>query len=179
MFELTTFRAGDTVEFEEDFSSLGYSALDGWTAACSLYGPATKNFTVATDSAGFIFTLSAADSGALSAGTYGLICRVTKDAEVYTVFDGKITVTGTPASITDVRSTAQIICEGIETFWKTGNGADLTQAMSALGISVQYADPSEIRKLYTFWKARWDVEKAADRINRGQETGKTYYLRFG
>jgi hypothetical protein len=184
MFEVTTFRSGDTLEFEEDFSSLGYSAVDGWTATCTLYGPAVKAMTTAVDGSGFKFTLTAADSAAMAAGTYGFVCRVSKSPEVHTVFDGKITITANPTAVavsTDLRSKAQIICENIETWM--ADGTDVTkgncaQALGALGINIQYMTPRDIKETYAFWKSRWDAETARERVARGQSSGKTYYLRF-
>jgi hypothetical protein len=180
MYEPLEIRAGDTVEWTEDWSSKGYSASNGWTAQYTFFGPKKQTVDGVADGTGFTFTLTAALSGALTAGSYGLICRVSKSPEVYTVFDGRVTVklnpTGT-ADGADVRSTAQIICESIEAYWTTKN-PDCVSSLSALGVVVNYKDDRNVLAVYNRWKRQWDAELAKDRSIRGQATGKTYYLRF-
>lgn len=181
MNEPTEIRAGDTVEWTEDWSSLGYSAADGWGAEYTFFGPKKTTVSGVASGSGFTFTLSAAGSASMTVGSYGLIGRVSKDSKVYTVFDGRATVLANPASVTDgtdVRSKAQIICEAIQEYWMTKN-PDHVSGLSALGVSVNYKDDRNILAVYSFWKRQWDTELAADRRKRGQATGKTYHLRFG
>ena len=180
MNEPLEIRAGDTVEWTEDWSALGYSAADGWGAQYTLYGPKKVTVNGQTSGSGFAFTITAEDSAALSAGTYGLLCRVSKEGSVKTVFDGKTTVLLNPAETSDgadVRSKAQIICEAIETYWSTKN-PDCVSGLTALGVSVNYKDDRNVLSVYNFWKRKLDAETASDRVRRGQATGKTFYLEF-
>jgi len=175
------FRAGDTITWTKDWSSDGYSAADGWAAKFIFYGPAKVEVEGTASGSSFIFTLPSETSASMTPGVYALVGQVSKDGTVYTVFDGKATVTADPSKQTtavDVRSKAQIICENIETWWATTN-PDCAQALNALGFNVQYMSPEAIQKVYGYWKRKWNNEIAADRVKRGKPSGKNYLLRFG
>lgn len=84
--------AGDTVKFSKTISD--YPATDGWTLTYSFRGPtALADQTATTSGSGYLVTIPAATTTALSAGTYYWNARVSLAGEVHTVARGVLTVT--------------------------------------------------------------------------------------
>lgn len=97
-----SFRAGDTVKFTVEHAD--YSATDGWAILYTVNGPVKKTGISVSSGTSTTVTLSAANSAALTPGTYTWQITATKDGERYTVAAGVVSVTPDISTATTLQS---------------------------------------------------------------------------
>jgi hypothetical protein len=90
------FVAGSTVRYTRSTSD--YRADQGWALTVYLLGPSTTNVAGVATGPDYTVTFSAATTGALVAGTYQWIERVSKAGEVYDLGSGTVVVSANPAT---------------------------------------------------------------------------------
>lgn len=118
MDELTAIPAqivkGTTVKLRRSFSD--YPASGGWTYKIFLVGTVLLNKPGVAAGADFTFTLTADDTGTLTAGAYEYFEQLTKAAEIYEGGRGTLEVLPDLATqlAGDVRSHARKVLEAIE-----------------------------------------------------------------
>lgn len=87
-----------------------YPSGDGWAIAYTINGAVKKTGSVSTSGTETTVTLSAADSAALTAGTYTWQVTATKasTSERYTVIEGVVSVLADVAAATTLQSTEEL-----------------------------------------------------------------------
>lgn len=178
--EPSKIRAGDSASWTAAFGD--YPAGDGWALEFAIVGPGGRSTTTAGVASGDDFTcsLTADDTKALPPGQYRLIERVSKGAEVYTVYDGRIEILVNmldAADGIDDRAHAELVLAAIEATILGRASSDqenITLNGQTLG-RTPVADLIMLRKTY-----RREVKslKAAERLAAGLGNKNKIRVRF-
>lgn len=104
--------AGTTLQVRREFQT--HPASAGWIYKLAIRAPGYTVREAVVDGDGFVFTLSAADTSAIQAGTYKYSERVERDGVVHEIGTGSITFTENLDSAGDGRSHAQKVLAALE-----------------------------------------------------------------
>lgn len=181
--EPAAFIKGDTVKFTKSLPD--YLPADGWALSYAfvLEAASSDQQTVdATDNGdgSHLITISATDSAGFSVGWYAWQATVTKAAERYTVAAGRVQVKPDFATLTsgyDARSHVKKVLDAIEAVLE--QRATEEQSYIMIGqtqiTNIPHGDLLALRSKYL---AEYRSEQAAERIARGEASGRQIRVRF-
>ncbi len=175
--EPATIAAGDTVKWSR---SLGdYPASDGWTLSYEFVN-STHRFTATASASGadHLVTLSAATTGAYTAGWYDWRARASKSGEVYTIGTGRTQVLASFAAATDARGFSRTLLDKVETMLSGKATADV-QSYQIQGRQLSKYTFEELLRLRSTLQAEVAREDAALAAENGQADRRRIYVRFG
>lgn len=118
----TRFAAGTTLSFKVT-QHQQFPVSESWVYKLHLLGRTSKTITGTGSGSEYTFTLAAADSASLQAGTYRWFIRATKATETYQIGSGtmEIVLEAAVADNTDSRSWAEKMLAAVESLLY-GNG---------------------------------------------------------
>lgn len=163
--EPTEITAGDTVKWNKSLTD--YKASDSWVLAYVVIGQ-NGRYVITTTTSGdnHAITMLAATTAVWVAGDYSVRGYVTKGAEQYTVYEGKLKVKPnliTATGLYDDRSDAQIAYDNAMAIWKavTKHGS-----YSIGGRSYTSRNMAEIIALVDRCKRDLAIEKMQEKYDR-------------
>lgn len=165
--EPLSIRSGNTVKWRKSLTD--YPANDGWalTYTLTLQSDFSKRLQVSAvaDSADFVTTLSAAQTAALTVGTYNLFGSVLKSGERYDIFTGTIEVKPDLAALTtgDYRSDIKKKLDAVEAAI-LGKATNDQQSMQINGRAVTRYSLAEMLVLRDRLKADYEKELQAEKF---------------
>jgi hypothetical protein len=176
--------AGDSVNFATPVA--GYSAADGWVLKFRLVpreaGGTAIDITTSADGDQHRTQLTAAETAAWTAGTYGWASWVDKDTESYTVASGQCVVRPNPrlaAAGTDSRSLPRRTLDDLlaaRSTWASTHGR--TRRYKIGDREREYASAAELDAEIRFWQGQLAEELAAERLANGQPPRNRVLVRF-
>lgn len=176
--EPATLAAGDTIKWTRALPD--YPANDGWSLVYTFINASAKFSATATASGSdHLVTLSAATSGALTAGAYDWRAQASKSGEVYTVASGRATVLPSfSADTLDNRTQARRALEAVESMLE-GRASSATHRYEIAGRMLQNYPIPELLMLRD--RLRQDVarEDAAAAMAAGRAPRGRIQVRFG
>lgn len=173
--EPTKVVAGDTVQWTRDLSD--YPASE-YTLTYALVN-ASGQITITASADGDTHAVSE-DTSDWDAGTYRWQSYVTKDSVRTTLETGTIEVKTDFASATsgyDDRSHVKKTLDALEAVI-AGKATKDQLSSSVAGVSVSRLSPDELIRWRDLYKAEWNREKQAERIELGMGTSAKVRLRF-
>lgn len=177
--EPLSFESGLTVKWTKDLSE-DYPADDGWSLQYNFINSSGK-FTVnaVADGKQFSNTISAATSAAISSGIYQWTARVTKDGEVYQVGTGHCEVLKNLAVLTatEVRTHVKKVLDAIEAIIENRASKD-QMGYTIEGRTLERTPIPDLLTLRAKYKAEYERELTAEKISRGEATGRRVLVRF-
>lgn len=174
-------RSGNTVKWRKTLSD--FPANDGWalTYILTLQSDYSKRLSKAAvqDGADFVTTLSAAETAALSAGTYNLFGAVSKSGERYDVFAGTLELKLDPAALLtgDHRSDTKRKLDAIEAAIE-GKATVDQLSLSINGRSITRYSLAEMLTLRDRLKADYQKELQAEQFGRTGINPRRVGVRF-
>lgn len=176
--------SGDTVKWNEP-ATADYSSSTGWTAAFALRhatGNDALNITGVADGAGgWDFTITAVQSAGLHVNGHWWQIAVTKAAERFTLGTGELTVKANiPAAgnTYDGRTQSQIDLDAIRAEMRARITGGSVQEYTIGNRSLKKMPMTDLIALETHYKTMVAREARADRIAKGQDSGRAVYVRF-
>ncbi len=175
-------QSGDTVSWSKLLAS-SYPASGGWSLVytLTLQSDASKRLQVtATDSNDvYTVTITAAQSAALTAGTYFIFGHVVKASERYQVFSGTIEVRPNLAALTtgDIRSTVKRTLDAIEATIQNRATSD-QQQMTIDGRTLVRIPMAELLVLHDKYKTYYSNELLKGQIARTGVNPRYIGVRF-
>lgn len=182
--EPTTIRAGETVKWTKDLSE-HYTPAGSWALTYFISGPKQSAITAtaSSDNQSYSVTISATETASWPAGSYWWQARVIKSGEVFTVGGGSITVLADVTQLPDGydgRSTAKKILDAHESAYLAYAGRIEKQySVGTPSRSFVYHDKAELIAAINYWKGIVAQEVEAEKIARGEGTGRNIFVRFG
>lgn len=177
--------AGDTVKWNVP-ATADYSSTASWVASFALRhntGNDALNISGVADGAGgWNFTITAAQTTGLHVDLHWWQLVVTKAAERYTLGTGELTVkTNIPATgnTYDGRSQTQIDLDAVRAEMRARIAGGSVQEYTIGTRSLKKMPMTDLIALETHLKAMVARELRADRIAKGQDSGRAVYVRFG
>lgn len=180
--EPTSIRSGDTTSWSKSLLD-SYPPNSGWSLVYTLVlqSDASKRLQVtSTDSNNiFLATITAAQSAALTAGTYTLFGHVLKGSERYQVFAGTIEVLPNIAAVLtgDVRSPVKQTLDAIEAVILRRATSD-QQSMTINGRSLSRIPITELLVLRDRYRADYNAELAKEQAAHTGLDPKNIGVRF-
>lgn len=182
--EPAAFVAGDTVQWTKAISD--YPATAGWTLKYRAVNSAGKiDITATTSGADYAVTLTAATTGAYTAGWYDVVGWVEKgsggSAERVTVATFRLQVKPNLAAANtyDGRSDARIIYDALLAAYKSAVAARAyVSEYEIAGRRMRFSSREEWLKELNFWKSQIAAEDRAAKIAAGQPAGARVLVRF-
>ena len=167
--------AGDTVLFTESFADF---APGTYTLSLVLNNGASTPTTIAatTSGTGFLFTLTAAVTAALTAGAYSFAMYATAGAARYTAKTGALTVLpnlSATAPPSFARAQVTLLQTALAELNSTGR-----QTVNFNGQSFTRANVADYQKQLVYWQAAVIREQAAANALRDVSTGNRIPLVF-
>lgn len=176
--------AGDTVKWNEP-ATADYSSSTGWAASFALRhatGNDALNITGVSDGAGgWNFTITATQSAALHVNGHWWQIVVTKAAERYTLGTGSLEVKANiPAAgnTYDGRTQSQIDLDAIRAEMRARITGGSVQEYTIGNRSLKKMPMTDLIALESKLKADVAREARAERIAKGQDSGRAVYVRF-
>ena len=167
-----SFPAGTTVRLARSYGDFPASA--GWALKLYLAGAAVMNAAGVADGDGFVITLTAAATAALTPGLYRWVERATKGSESYDAASGLVTVTRNLATA----------AAGDAQSWEEKQLAEVEAAIATMiaGKLQRYQIASRVGEYFTLdemRKLRGELIAAVNRQRNGGQIGRQHHLRFG
>jgi len=172
-----SFPAGTTVKYTRTVSD--YPASGGWTLKLMLAGPATLSVTAAASGADHVVTVTAAQSAALAAGVYRWAEEVSKDAEVYRVADGTVTVNPNmnTAQPGDLQSQDEKLLAAVNAMIAVRTGASGSAPKDIEAYSIDGVTITKV-PLEQLYRLRTSLGIAVARAKRGGGFGRQHRVAF-
>jgi len=165
------FIVGDSVTWKRSFDC--YRASDGWTLTYSIKGAANIVDVVAAASGDdHLVTISAATTGAYTAGDYWWQAKASKAGEVITVDHGTLEILADLSTLSaahDGRTHYQIVLDALEATLQ-GKATLDQQSYSISGRSISRLSPQEILDWIDKYRSLVNRDKNKEALRRG--TGK-------
>jgi hypothetical protein len=182
----TSIYAGDTVKFNIP-ATPDYASNQSWVGTFVLKhdsGNDALSITgVADGSGGWNFTLSTAQTAALTRDPHWFQLYVAKAGERFTLEQGSLTIIGNIGAAGnhyDGRSQAQIDLEAVQAEMRGRlNGGNGAQEYTIGNRSLKKIPMADLISLESKLKADVAREKRAERIAKGLDSGRAVYVRFG
>jgi len=168
--EPNVIQSGDTTSWSKLLAS-SYPASGGWslTYTLTLQSDASKRLQIAATSSNDVYTatITAAQSAALTSGTYFLFGHAAKGSERYQVYSGTLEVRPNLAAVTsgDLRSTVKQTLDAIEAVILRRATSD-QQQMTINGKTLVRIPMAELLVLRDKYKAEYKNELAAEQLAR-------------
>ncbi|MCC7202440.1 MAG: hypothetical protein IT393_07265 [Nitrospirae bacterium] len=181
--EPAEFTAGDTIKWKRTDLSSDYPASI-WTLKYVLRGPSVQNVTATAEGDNFSITISASASAKWLQGNYLWEAYATKGSgdslERYLVDSGTLTIKQNLEAVTgiyDGRSHCKKMLDAIEAIME-GRATKEHESIQIAGRSITLLRPEELIKWRSFYQAEYKRELAAEKIARGEATGRRILTRF-
>lgn len=178
--EPTEIVQGDTIAWTKDLSD--YSASDGWTLTYYLRGPQSLTITASASGSAHSISVSATTTAAYAFGKYKWQAYASKSGARYKVGEGSLEILQNPASIvgfTETRSEARQILDAlIATMKQAASRPEQGYSLQAAGRSFTFKTHAELIAAIQFWQSEVKREEDAEKITRGEGTGKNIFVRF-
>lgn len=176
--EPASVNAGDTVRWVKTLSD--YPASAGWVLIYVLLNAAGKiTITTSAQGADHLVNVAAATSANWAAGDYAWRSQASKDGEVYTVDEGRITVRPSfGAAQLDTRSSARIAFEAVEAYLADANNLSAAEYQIA-GRQLRRHSLSELWQHRDRLRVEVAREDAAARLAAGLPDTRRVFVRFG
>lgn len=161
------FTAGDTVKWTKSFPD--FPASDGWVLSYAFVNAdgAFGETTSEADGDGFLVTISASESGAITAGEYTWQAYVTLDTERFQVGRGLVVVAANFADgAVDGRSDTKVILDALTALMK-GTATSEQASVSINGRSISKYTLGERIQLIEFYKREYAREQREEAIESG------------
>jgi hypothetical protein len=176
--EPSSVNAGDTWRWTRSLAD--YPASAGWALSYTLINASAK-ITISASASGddHAVTVAAATTAGYAAGTYDWRARVSKDGEVYTVGEGRITVRNAFAASTfDARSHARKTLDAIEAVIE-GRASSAVAEYTIAGRSLKHIPVADLLALRDKYRAEVLREDAAAAVAAGLPDRRRVFVRFG
>jgi hypothetical protein len=178
--EPTVINAGTTIKWTKDLSDHYDPA--SWTLAYFINGPAHASIAATSSGTLFAVTIPASTTATWIAGIYTWESRVTKGTETFSIgkgtFEVKADVTVLPDGY-DPRSQAKRILDAHLSAYEAYAGRIESQySINAAGRSFVYEKKADLISAIQFWQAQVAQETMAEKIARGENTGRNILVRF-
>lgn len=177
--EPAEFFAGDTVAWTKDLSD--YPATT-WTLAYSLVGPSRQTITATASGRTFSVSVAKTTTAGWPPGEYKWYAFVSAGSERYQVGSGSLTIKENFALTTnaqDTRSDARIILDSLMALYKQVAGRpERRYTLQAVGREFEFYTHADLIKAIQFWQGIVKQEEDAEKVARGENTGKNIFVRF-
>jgi hypothetical protein len=171
----TQIRQGDSYTWTETDSDHPAST---YTGKCYINGPSALTLTAVADGDEYDFEITAAQSAALTVGTYQLQIR-TELTAAYThgVKTIQVIAGGVQSAGYEARNHNRIVLDAINAAIE-GRATHAEQAVTIGGKSIQYMTFEEMITAKMKYERFVEADEAADRVNAGLNSGKQVSVRF-
>ena len=160
-------RAGDLVKWKRNFSD--FPTSEDWTVKAYLVNSSEQLAITATESGSdYLFTITAAQSAALSAGMMRYIIRAEDDTDIYTAEKGLIEVEADVAAATgglDFRTFARKALEALEAVIEN-RASQAHLSLSIAGRSISLMSSTELMEWRNYFKKEVVREERAEGFRR-------------
>lgn len=169
-------RQGDQYTWSE--SSSDYPATS-YTGKAYINGASALTLTAVADGADYDFTLTSAQSAALSTGTYQLQIRAESGSTYYTlgILTIKVLAGGVQTAGYEARNHNRIVLDALNATIE-GRATQAQQSMSIGGKTIEYMSLEELITAKLKYERFVEQDEAADRVKKGLKSGKTVSVRF-
>ncbi len=181
----------DNPPFEEPLQIVAGSTAR-WRRKLKNYEPPTWSLTYLFANATDSFSISGADNGdgthiidvppattaAYVVGDYQYIVRATDGAEEFDVGTGSLKVKPNMTAAVDSRSHVKTVLDALQAMIE-GKASKDQLSYSIQGRSLSRMGPEELMNWHGKYVTWWKQEMAADRLNKGLDTGNKIKVRFG
>jgi hypothetical protein len=168
---------GDTAKWLKTLPD--YPASAGWVLTYTLANAAGR-YTIAAAASGVdhLVTATATITAGWPAGDYALLGRVALGSEVYTVFEGRVTLAPDLAEAADTRSQARRALDAVDAMLE-GRAASSVRSYEIQGRRLEHFPMADLLKLRD--RLRVDVmhEDNAARVRAGLQPRGRVMVRFG
>lgn len=160
-----------------------YPASDGWTLKIALIpraGGSVVTLTSAADGDDHRFQVTAATTGAWTAGTYNWASWVEKAGEKYDVSQGVTDLLANPESATtgyDIRTQAQKALDDARA--ALAAWTPTTKRYAINGREMEFSSKADIIAIIGYWEQQVAQEERAVAISKGLGDRRQIYLRLG
>ena len=178
--EPVTLIAGDTAQW--CITLPNYPASEGWALFYTLITSA-EHYTFGSVPSGdaHLVTVAASTTANWAPDRYTWRCQAKKDAEVFTVGSGRLTLQGPftdSDEASDIRSHARKTLDAVEAYLENPN--NLTSAMYEIaGRKLQRLSIPDLLTLRSRYQAEVAREEAAALVGRGLPDRRRVFVRFG
>jgi hypothetical protein len=168
--EPSTIQSGDTVSWTASGSD--YTPADGWDLTYYIRGAVALDIdgVASTDQSEWTVTLTAAQTGTMSAGTYSFVARVSKDSDVYTVSKGFIQVeTDLAAQLAgyDARSHIKKVLDAIEAVMERRATKEQESTQLPNGVAISLMPMADLIKAHENYSYKYEQEIDTNRVRNG------------
>lgn len=170
--------AGDTLQWKKSLSD--YLPSAGWALKYSLRGPAEIDLTTTADGDDHKVDELAADTADWKTGDYWWAAYVEKGAERHQVGTGTFKITpnlATASGAYEGRSHAKKVLDAIEAVIE-GTATKEQQSYTIAGRSLVRWPLQELLQLRNQYKDEYARERSAERVDRGEASGRKILTRF-
>jgi hypothetical protein len=174
--EPENFIIGDTVKWKKSLSD--YKASDSWVLKYAARGPGTINITATATGDDHEINLSAATTGAYTAGTYKWAASVEKDGEKFTIEEGYWEVKANLATATSASDRMLALPADIDAINQFLGKNYKYSSYSIAGRSLNNYSIAELFTLRDRLQRELNSLKDAEKIRRGLGTKKLIRVRF-
>lgn len=160
-----------------------YPASDGWTLKIALIpraGGSVVTLTSAADGDDHRFQVTAATTGAWTAGTYNWASWVEKAGEKYDVSQGVTDLLANPESATtgyDIRTQAQKALDDARA--ALAAWTPTTKRYAINGREMEFSSQADIIALVSYWESEVAREENSARMAKGLATNRQVFVRLG
>lgn len=178
--EPTRLHAGDTWTWKRTLGN--YPAGGGWTLLY-VFANGSHRFTVtaAADGDDHLVEEAKTTTDDRVPGIYTWTAFAKSSTERFKIGAGQVEILPNLEGDRpfDLRSTARQIYDALVALQlANASGQGLVAEYSIAGRSMRFRDSADLLKQIAFWKSQVDAEEAADRLNRGEPTGRRLLARF-
>lgn len=178
--EPTEIIAGDTIAWTKDLSD--YSAADSWVLTYYFLGPQKQTVIASASGSEHSISIPATTTATWAFGKYKWTAYASKSGARYKVGEGTIEVVQNPASVTgftDARTPARRILDALMvTMEQSAGRPEQSYSLQAAGRSFSFRTLADLMTAIQFWQAEVKRETDAEKITRGEGTGKNIFVRF-
>lgn len=179
--EPTSITAGDTLTWTRSLAD--YLPASGWVLSYSLTTATAKiDITGSAQGSDHLINVLAAASSVYVAGDYAWQAYVTNGTERRTIGTGRITIRpnlATQVGGLDARSAARRILDALlVAFEQAALGRAFVTEYDIAGRRMKFSGMADWEKTIQFWRRQVAVEDRAEKLARGQSSGRRIMVRF-
>ena len=172
-------RAGDTISWTKSLAD--YSATDGWALAYAFRGNAgTIDVTSTASGADHAVNIAPATSTAFGPGIYEVQGYAEKAGDRHTVYVGRIEVLpdlAAQGASYDGRSHVKKVLDAIEAVLENRATKEIEES-TIEGVQIKRIPHEQLIAMRSKYLSWYSQELAAERLGRGEATGRTILTRF-
>lgn len=173
--EPVEFNAGDTVQFKKQYADFPVSEFE---LTYYLNGAQTYSWESTTSGSEFLIDIPSSETEEYVAGEYVITGVVSDGTDRFTVYSSRIKINQNPASVTqpyEARSYNEQLLDAIREVLK---GASDITGFSVNGKSITTMSMVDLLEAEQLISTRVANEKAQEKINAGQSSGRNLLTRF-